>query len=93
MSPEALEHLAFSTSCPSGFPSKSRRYTHMTKFVVKSEWAQVFDILRTPLGVLFYPAIIAYHESKRILYIADPYAEATISRLTEAGFPTDVVRL
>lgn len=64
----------------------------MTKIFLKSESAPVFDILKTPLGVLFYPAIVAYHESKSTIYVAEPYAEVAVSRLTEAGIPIDVVK-
>jgi hypothetical protein len=65
----------------------------MTKIVLKSEAAPVFDMLRTPLSVLLHPTIIAFHESERAIYIAEPYADLAVTRLTEAGVPIEVVKL
>ena len=66
---------------------------HMTKIVLKSEMApKLFDMLRTPFSVLFHPTVLAYHESAGTIYVADPYAELTVSRLTAAGMPVEVVK-
>jgi hypothetical protein len=46
----------------------------MTKIVLKSEAAPIFDFLRTPLRVLFHPAILAYHESRGLIYFPTPKA-------------------
>jgi hypothetical protein len=65
----------------------------MTKIVLKSDSAApVFEVLRTPLGVLLYPTVIAYHESEAAIYVADPYADLTVSRLADAGVPIEVVK-
>ena len=65
----------------------------MTKIILASEAAaSVFQVLKTPLSVLLYPTVIAYHESAGTIYVADPYAEIALSRLTEAGFPIEVVK-
>jgi hypothetical protein len=64
----------------------------MTKIILKSEAAPVFQFLRTPLAVLLHPTVLAYDESHSAIYIADPYADATVSRLTEAGMPIEVTK-
>jgi hypothetical protein len=64
----------------------------MTKIVLKSEAAPVFEILRTPMSVLLHPAVVAYQESESAIYVADPYAAVTVSRLTAAGVPIDAVK-
>jgi hypothetical protein len=63
----------------------------MTKILLKSESVRVFDLLRTPLSVLFHPHVIAYHESRNLIYVADPYGALTVSRLTEAGVALEVL--
>ena len=65
----------------------------MTKIVLKSEAAPVFDVFKTPLSVLLYPAVIAYRESQRELYVADLYADLAANHLTEAGLAVEVVKL
>jgi hypothetical protein len=52
----------------------------------------VFEILRTPLSDLFYPGIIAYYESQNAIYLADPFADLAVDRLTEAGVLIEVVK-
>ncbi len=64
----------------------------MTKIILKSEAAPVFQFLRTPLAVLLHPTVLAYDESHSAIYIADPYVDVTVSRLTEAGMPIEVVK-
>lgn len=64
----------------------------MTKIFLKSEAAPIFDMLRTPLSVLLHPTVIAFHESAGAIYVADPYAQIAVSRLTAAGFPIEVVK-
>jgi hypothetical protein len=65
----------------------------VTKIVLKSEAAvPVFQVLKTPLSVLLYPTVIAYAESEAAIYVADPYADVTVSRLAEAGVPIEVVK-
>ena len=65
----------------------------MTKIVLKSEASRVFDVLKTPLNVLLYPSVIAYQESKSEIYLAEPYADLAVTRLSEAGVPIEVVKL
>jgi hypothetical protein len=64
----------------------------MTKIVLKSEAAPVFEILRTPLSVLLYPGVVAYYESHNAIYLTDPFADLAVDRLTEAGVPIEVVK-
>lgn len=65
----------------------------MTKIVFKSDLRPLFDVLRMPLGILFHPAIVAYRESERSIYVAEQYAQTAIARLEEAGLPINVVQL
>ena len=64
----------------------------MTKIILKSEAAPVFNIFKTPLSILLHPAIVAYHESRGVIYVTDPYAETAISHLTEAGVALEVTK-
>jgi hypothetical protein len=64
----------------------------MTKIVLKSEAAPVFEILRTPLSVLLYPGVIAYYESQNAIYLSDPFADLAVDRLIKAGVPIEVVK-
>ena len=64
----------------------------MIKIILKSEADRVFQFLRTPLAVLLHPTILAYDESHSAIYVADPYADVTVSRLTEAGMPIEVLK-
>jgi hypothetical protein len=64
----------------------------MTKIVLKSEAAPVFEILKTHLGVLLHPGVIAYRESESTIYMADSHADLAVTRLTEAGVPIEVVK-
>ncbi len=65
----------------------------MIKIVLKSEAAvTVFQVLKTPLSVLLYPTVIAYAESKAAIYVADPHADLTVSRLAEAGVTMEIVK-
>jgi len=43
-------------------------------------------------GVFLYPPVIGYDESEAAIYMAHRYADLTISRLTEAGVPIEVVK-
>jgi hypothetical protein len=61
----------------------------MTKIVVKSDATAVFEVLKTATGVLLYPTVIAFHESRGLIYVNDQYAEAVISRLKKAD-PTRI---
>ena len=66
----------------------------MTKIVLKSETAApVFEIFKAPLGALFHPAVVAYHESQSTIYVADPYSERAVTVLTEAGIPVEVLKM
>jgi hypothetical protein len=79
---------------PSGFHFQTicRVLLTMTKIVLKSEAAPVFEMLRTPLSVLLYPSVIAYQESKNEIYLTDPFADLAVDRLTEAGVLIAVVK-
>ncbi len=65
----------------------------MTKIVLKSESGQEAEACRTALAALLYPTILAYHESRALIYVADPKAEVTLSRLIEAGIPVEVTKI
>ena len=66
----------------------------MTKIVLSSEAAApMFEVLRTPLRVLLHPALVAYHESQGTIYVADPCADLTVNRLTEAGVAIEIVKV
>jgi hypothetical protein len=65
----------------------------MTKIVFKSDLRPLFEVLKMPLGILFHPAIVAYRESERSIYVADPYAETAIARLEASGLPINVVQI
>ncbi len=66
----------------------------MTKIILKSEAAaSMFEVLKTPLSVLLHPTIVAYHESRGAIYVADPYADLTVNRLTEAGIIMEIVKV
>ena len=65
----------------------------MTKILLKSESALLFDILGTPLRILLHPTIIAYHRSRDTVYVDDSYAERTLSRFSEAGIPFEAVKV
>ena len=64
----------------------------MTKIVLKSDASSMFKVLRTPLSVLLHPNILAFHESARAIYVADLYADLTVSRLMAAGVAIEVER-
>ena len=64
----------------------------MTKIVLKSDATSIFEVLRTPLSVLLHPNILAFHESARAIYVADLYADLTVSRLMAAGVAIEVER-
>jgi hypothetical protein len=70
----------------------SRACRSIIKIALKSEASLVFEMLRPPLSVLLHPSVIAYQESTNEIYLADPYAELTFSRLTEAVMPLEVVK-
>ena len=92
--PEALGHLSFSTSSPSGLPiSEPCSVFAMTKIVLKSKAAPLFEVLRSPLGVLLHPSVLCYLESESAIYVGDPYADVTVGRLTQAGVPIEVVKV
>jgi hypothetical protein len=63
----------------------------MTKIVVKSDATAVFEVLKTATGVLLYPTVIAFHESRGLIYVNDQYAEAVISRLKKADPPASIL--
>ncbi len=66
----------------------------MTKIVVSpTAAAPVFEVLKTPLSVLLHPTIVAFHESRGALYVADLYADLTVNRLTEAGVAIEIVKV
>jgi hypothetical protein len=91
--PGSPSHRTVSTSSPSGFHLRTVcRVLTMTKIVLKSEAAPVFEMLRTPLSVLLYPSVIAYQESKNEIYLTDPFADLAVDRLTEAGVLIAVVK-
>jgi hypothetical protein len=63
----------------------------MTRIVLKSDAAAVFEILKTAMGVLLYPTVIAFHESRGLIYVNDHCAEAVISRLKKADAPASLL--
>lgn len=66
----------------------------MTKIVISpTAAAPIFEVLKTPLSVLLHPTIVAYHESRGAIYVADPYGDLTVNRLTEAGVPFEIVKI
>jgi len=63
----------------------------MTKIILgKSDAATVFEILKTPASVLLHPTVIAFHESRGLIYVADAYADAILSHLKETRAPASV---
>jgi len=62
----------------------------MTKIVLKTDAAALFELLKTPMGILLHPVVIAFQESERLVYVADRYATAIMSRLTEAAAPASL---
>jgi len=64
----------------------------MVKIVIKSESGQNPDAYKTALTALLYPAVVAYHESRGLIYVAESHAEATVSRLAEAGVPIEILK-
>jgi hypothetical protein len=91
--PEALEHFTFPTSRLPDSHFRTFPVLNMTKIVLKSEAAPLFEVFKTPLSILLYPAVVAYHESQSAIYVADPYADLAVGRLTEGGLSIDVVKL
>ena len=63
----------------------------MTKIVLKSDAAALFEILKTSMGVLLCPTVIAFHESRRLIYVNDQYAEVVVSRLKKADAPASLL--
>ena len=53
----------------------------------------MFEIFNSPLRRLLHPAIVAYHQSQGVIYIADSYSETAVSGLARAGIPIEVVRI
>jgi hypothetical protein len=90
VSPEALDH--FLQHRPQALPdlSKPSPELAMTKIALKAEAAAVFEILKTAMGVLLFPAVVAFHESRGLIYVDDRYAEAVISRLKAAHAPASL---
>jgi hypothetical protein len=70
-----------------------RKVIDMTKILLNPEASLVFKMLKSPLGVLLHPGVLAHHESKGAIYIADTYADVMANRLTEAGLTIEVVTL
>ena len=64
----------------------------MTKIVLKSEASSVFGVFRTLLTVLLHPAIVAFHESRSAIDVADPYRDLGVTGFAEAGVPNEVVK-
>ncbi len=65
----------------------------MIKIVLKSEAGRNAEVCKTALTALLYPAVVAYHESRGLLYVAESHMEATLSRLDEAGVATEVSKV
>jgi hypothetical protein len=66
----------------------------MTKIVLNSEAAApMFALLKTPLSFLLHPAIVAHPASRGTIYVADPYADMTVNRLTEAGVAIQIAKI
>jgi hypothetical protein len=64
----------------------------MTKIVLKSESGYEAEACKKALTALLYPTILAYHESRGMIYVADPTADDTVSRLMEAGVAVEVIK-
>jgi hypothetical protein len=57
----------------------------MTKIILKSGSAEVFNLLRTPFSILLHPTVLAYDASRSMVYLADVHADSVLSRLGGAG--------
>jgi hypothetical protein len=64
----------------------------MTKIVLKSESGQEAQACRTALTALLHPTILAYHETRGLIYVADRVADITVSRLMEAGITAEAIK-
>ena len=65
----------------------------MTKIVLKSESGQEAEACRMALTALLHPTILAYHETRGLIYVADQTADFTLSRLVEAGVPAEMMKV
>ena len=52
----------------------------------------MFGVFRTLLTVLLHPAIVAFHESRSAIDVADPYGDLGVTGFAEAGVPNEVVK-
>jgi len=64
----------------------------MTKIFLGSSATAVFEMLKTPLGVLLHPTVIAFRESRGLIYVPDLYADDVIGHLEGAGMLASLVR-
>ena len=64
----------------------------MTKIFLGISATAVFEMLKTPFGLLLHPTVIAFHESRGLVYVRDQYADDIIGHLEEAGIPACLSR-
>jgi hypothetical protein len=50
------------------------------------------DWLKKVLVVLSETAVIAFHETQRLLYVRDSYADVPLANLTQAGISAQVLK-
>jgi hypothetical protein len=65
----------------------------MTKIVLNSESGREAEACRTALTALLHPTVLAYHETRGLIYVDDRVADVTVSRLIEAGVPAEVTKI
>jgi hypothetical protein len=64
----------------------------MTKIFLGISATAVFEMLKTPFGLLLHPTVIAFHESRGLIYVHDQYADSIVEHLKGVGIPASLLQ-
>jgi hypothetical protein len=64
----------------------------MTKIAIQPATIATPDFFLKVLVVLPETAVLAFHETQRLLYVRDSYADVALANLTQAGISAQVVK-